>query len=852
MPLGPYQDFEACIVDQQNKGKSEGAAHRICGALKERVEKQASEDGNWTAEEKKLRKKAAAEGVFDPALMTEQEIEEYANIRKGLEGITEDEVDVLTKGELYEAMQALAFDPDADLSEPEITEAFITENEEGDELEYASDVLSRMCRKSLPSLQAHSIKTENQAKTEEKALIQRTTRGTTQQQSELGGSKFTADISKVDIIETPYPPELMMAFLEADETHYRCCRAKSIDAVGRAFNVVPTSTVRPKEAGDKEKTDRDGVKTPATESDDDIRDKDGRPVPGKEQQDIMFGVPVGPDAIALQGLGATPAGEGPGVPGMENLQAASGIGNIKSANNGGGIATISKSVADTLKSVLKNPFKGPARKKIVEQKTIDEETQIVNDFLRDANDMIGMEGVLERAAMDYESIGWAAIEVIRSVNMKVARVAHAPALRMRALKAWQGFVEIVSNDRSDGSRVTSGKYMYYQPFGSKVLSKKRVDPITMKNLPYDPELDGELSPANCVWNYIDRATGEPTTDPTRAANEILWVPRHHNNTIYYGVTDVLPSLGWLLANIHIRDYLLQFFEHNCVPRYAVVIEGGRLSEGVKKLIKAYFSTGVKGKAHKTLIIPIPAMRGEVKVRFEKLDADNNEGGFQETKKNNAASIRTAHGIPAAVLGVSENSELGSGKGLSQAEIYKDRIVTPNQKYWERKLNKLIRKGLGLTQVRLEFSPLDIRDMEIEKNVLIAWLQTGALTLNEVRKKAGLGDPLPGGDRAFIIIGNQIYFVDELTTMSGPETEEMENEIENLKLQQEVKSKVDMATRAAQVGQGGPGQPGVNGNKPKAGERTSGVTPGKDPGKNKQTDATQAGAATRKNSNVAKR
>ena len=52
--------------------------------------------------------------------------------------------------------------------------------------------------------------------------------------------------------------------------------------------------------------------------------------------------------------------------------------------------------------------------------------------------------------------------------------------------------------------------------------------------------------------------------------------------------------------------MLQFFEHNTVPRYAVVIEGAKLAKDVKDAIMQYFGQHVKGKAHKTLIIPVPA------------------------------------------------------------------------------------------------------------------------------------------------------------------------------------------------------------------------------------------------------
>lgn len=38
MPMGPYEDFDACVRDQMDRGNDEESARRICGALKRDVE----------------------------------------------------------------------------------------------------------------------------------------------------------------------------------------------------------------------------------------------------------------------------------------------------------------------------------------------------------------------------------------------------------------------------------------------------------------------------------------------------------------------------------------------------------------------------------------------------------------------------------------------------------------------------------------------------------------------------------------------------------------------------------------------------------------------------------------------
>lgn len=394
-----------------------------------------------------------------------------------------------------------------------------------------------------------------------------------------------------------------------------------------------------------------------------------------------------------------------------------------------------------------------------DQKRFRAEVQQIQDFLDSCNILHGFVGVLRRACMDHEAIGWAAIEVIRSFDGSIARIEHIPATRVRVLSGWRGFVEKVD----DGSN----EYIYYQVFGEK-YKVQADDPFNQGKktlVPFDP---AKHSFDDRVPNFVDRETGEPTTDINKAANEILYFPRHHSNTIYYGYSDSVPAVGAIIANSYIRDYQHQFWEHNTVPRYAVIIKGAKVDDEFMKMVTEYFQSHVKGANHKTLIMALGAQGGRnIEVEFKALDVANKEADFLKTRDANSQQIMTAHGVSPAILGIVNNSELGSGKGLSQAEIYKDRIVTPLQEYWAEKLNYLFRQGLGILYARLKFDPLDIRDRYNEMQMLTGYSDRGQLTNNEVRRKANLGPPLPGGDISFIRIREGSFFkLEDLPKLSS--------------------------------------------------------------------------------------
>ncbi len=583
----------------------------------------------------------------------------------------------ITEEQLAKILEANAVPPTD--GENIIEEAFITGD---DRIASSKDLQKEMLRGSMTCFDSDRIHKETQNTT--LLDVMKMAEGSTQTIDELGQTDMTQALSMTKVVEPPYPPELLSAFLEIDATHFRCVKTKTVDAVGREYSLDPIVNVV---------------------SDEEVEDED-------------------PSLVAFS----------------RNGKASSAFAPIA-----------------------------------VPQSLVEEEVFKVKEFIADANELIGFEGVLFRACMDYEAVGWAALEVIRSADMKIRKIAHIPATRIRPLRGWKGFVEILSDS----------KFVYYQPFGSKVVSSDR-SPISKNPLPYDPKKHGELSPNNLNWAMVDRETGLPTSSFDRSANEVIWIPKHHASTIYYGYSDVVPALGDVLGNVHIRDFMLQFFEHNTVPRYAVVIEGAKLAKDVKDAIMQYFGQHVKGKAHKTLIIPIPAMRGEVKLRFEKLAADAQEGSFQETRKNNSQGIMTAHGVSPAIIGIAEHSELGSGKGLSQAEIYKDRIVTPSQRVWEHHLNRLLKLGLGCKLIALKFNPLDIRDREAEAAVFAGYLEKGVMTINQVAKRLGLA-PVMGGDRNFLLTQAGPIFVDELTEASGADKQALEDEIESMKMDMTIRN-----------------------------------------------------------------
>jgi capsid portal protein len=399
-------------------------------------------------------------------------------------------------------------------------------------------------------------------------------------------------------------------------------------------------------------------------------------------------------------------------------------------------------IATKVTDALGRPYRIGRKSKSdpVDREVLDAETEVIKEFIATCNRFDGFEGVWYQAGVDFEAIGWACVEVIRALNRRIVKINHIRSSRIRVIEGFTGFIETLNN----------GKKRYYQPFGDKVVSAKKT--VTGIPEPFNLSRDGNWRGSS--WNLRNRNTFEPTSNLSEACSEILYIPKFHPKSVYYGVPDYMSAIGYIMVNANIRDYFLQFFDHNTIPQYAIVIKGADLTPEVKQLIMAYFSRDVKGSTHKTLIIPIPAA-GEIDVTFEKLETDIQASDYEAVRKSNQSSIMISHGVNPAIIGINDAANLGSGKGTAQMENYRERIVTPLQTRWASVINRMFEIGLGVSQAGIVFDPLSTEERsELLKDDIEA-MANGLLTLNEVRERNNLGGPIEGGDKYTVRSGNEL-------------------------------------------------------------------------------------------------
>ena len=351
------------------------------------------------------------------------------------------------------------------------------------------------------------------------------------------------------------------------------------------------------------------------------------------------------------------------------------------------------------------------RAKATDGEVSDEATNRWGEFLTEVEtDDRGDESFAQRiaqAAQDYESIGWAVLEVSRRADGVLDGLWHVPGHTVRA--------------HGDGKRfaqIRGGKKVWFRRFG----------------------VDGTVNRTDGGWS-----PGGATPLALRG-NELIVIRNYTPRSDFYGLPDHIPALAAITGWRAQAEFNIRFFDNNAVPSYAVVIEGADVSPSFEEKILEHFRQ-LKGNPHSTLVLPVPGLPGDdatqVKVTFEKLSADMKDASFRLYKQDNALEICIAHGVPPYRVGWPIVGSLGGSTAEEMTEIYNDSIIQPRQETWEQRLTRALlgAKGLALADVVVKAAELDTRNETRDVEKAKSLYEMDALVPDEARAFFGM-DALP--------------------------------------------------------------------------------------------------------------
>ena len=174
--------------------------------------------------------------------------------------------------------------------------------------------------------------------------------------------------------------------------------------------------------------------------------------------------------------------------------------------------------------------------------------------------------VMRTSWTDVECLGNGYIEVTRNSLGQIDGLYHVPGTTVRVKPDGSGFVQL-----------RDGHKRHFRPLGAPAV---------------------------------------PDPDTEQAQNEIIHFKKYTPQSGYYGIPDIAAAFTAAAGDKAAREYNIDFFEHNAVPRMAIIVEGGQLSDELLRQIQHYMESEIKGQGHKTLVLDVPG--SDVKVRIQPL------------------------------------------------------------------------------------------------------------------------------------------------------------------------------------------------------------------------------------------
>lgn len=329
------------------------------------------------------------------------------------------------------------------------------------------------------------------------------------------------------------------------------------------------------------------------------------------------------------------------------------------------------------------------------QKNLSEAKQVIDEHLDGLNEDDAFTETLQKVWKDYETTGNGYLEIARNVNGTIGYIGHVPCVTVRVRRQRDGFVQIIAN-----------KAVFFRNFG-----KDDPDPIG-----HDPN-----------------------------PSEIIHIMKYSPSSTFYGVPDIVAAKQAVAGNKFAGDFNIDYFENKATPRHVVILKGATINPRLAKNILEFFETGLKGKNHRSLFIPLPSGDKDhpVELKIEPVEAGVQEASFGRYRDSNRDEVLMAHRVPITKTGMVQGLNLAAARDADKT--FKEQVCGPEQEIFEKKLNKIIKDIQGeIVLFLLKLNELTLTDENTQSQIDERRRKTGTETANEQRVRRGQ-PRIDGGD-----------------------------------------------------------------------------------------------------------
>ena len=307
--------------------------------------------------------------------------------------------------------------------------------------------------------------------------------------------------------------------------------------------------------------------------------------------------------------------------------------------------------------------------------------------------------VLEKGRKDFHGIGWKALEIMYAgYDDDPAGMAYLPAKTTRVKRSKQ----VQDNERVAGHgyvQKRNGETVYFAEAGDRQAE----------------DLDGNPDPT-----YVDKDSGD-VYDSREAlenaggapANELLFVPNLHAQTLYYGLPAWIAEIQTMIADQEARRFNRKRVENDLMLDYVVIVEGGTLNEDARSDVREHIEGLRKGDEPGAWILDAEELTdspnemlsegnaSNVKIRVEPMAQFGEEDmSFERFREMNEKDIAKVHEVPLQVLGHHDATNSNSEEAIRE---FTQEVIKPAQERFAERLYRVVHQQiLGVSDWTIEF------------------------------------------------------------------------------------------------------------------------------------------------------
>lgn len=232
-------------------------------------------------------------------------------------------------------------------------------------------------------------------------------------------------------------------------------------------------------------------------------------------------------------------------------------------------------------------------------------------------------------------------------------------------------------------------------------------------------------------------------------DEVIWCIFRPLSCSMYGEKPLDTLANAVASDILRATYNSNFFLNGAEASGVLSLENMNKTE--LQRFKQYWKDNHKGvkNAHRMVAVNVP-------VNYVKMALTNRDLQFSEYGKEIMMKIFAVYAMQPFVMGVIDGTS-GKLNSEQQAQLYKDNALKPilrkEATYYTK---EILENGFGVTDFEVVFEGIDLSDTKTQSEIDRQDINSGILTINEVRIRRGLV-PVPWGDTPISVLpgGNQI-------------------------------------------------------------------------------------------------